>query len=505
MLHPLRIVGALGAITRLFSLAFLLPVLIAVFYEPYDVPIGRFHIPRMVLVFAFGFGATFLVGTALRWVAGEAIDEDMAEREAYLTVGVGWLLLVVLSMIPFMISGALLNPVDAFFEAMSGLTTTGATVMTGNLDAMSPALMMWRGLLQFIGGMGIVVLSVALLARLTHGGMQILQAEAPGPTVTRVAPRLEQTARILWSVYLGMAVLFFLVMCGLLLRHDLPGKTIVYEALLHTFTTIATGGFSNHSSSIAHFSDPWIELAIILFILASGTNYTLHYLAIKGDWKAYFRDEEWRFYMANFILVFLVVTGVVWRAGEGLIDSLRGAGFTVASLMTSTGFATADYDQWPPLAKLLILFVMVAGGTAGSTSGGLKLVRVLVLMKLLKRELQRVRHPHAVIPVRLNGQILKPTTLMATVGFFFAFVAIWAICALVLIAIDPAFTNLVDASSASLSAISNMGPALGVVGPTKNYGGLTDASKMLLSFEMWFGRLEIFTALLVLNPKTWRH
>ncbi len=505
MLHPLRIVGALGAITRLYSLAFLLPVLIALVYEPYDMRVFGYAIPSMVLVFAVGFGVTYVVGTVLRFIARSAADEDMAEREAYLTVGVGWLLLVALSMIPFWLSGVLSSPVDAFFEAMSGLTTTGATVMTGHLDDVSPALMMFRGLLQFIGGMGIVVLSVALLARLTHGGMQILQAEAPGPTVTRVAPRLEQTARILWTVYLGMAGVFFLIMVGLLSRHGIGAKAVFYESLLHTFTTIATGGFSNHSSSIAHFNDPWIEFVIVFFILASGTNYTLHYLFFRGDWKAYFRDEEWRFYMANFVLVFLVVTGVVWRAGEGLLESIRGAGFTVASLMTSTGFATADYDAWPPLAKLMILFVMVAGGTAGSTSGGLKLVRVLVLMKLVRRELQRVRHPHAVIPVRLNGQILQPTTLMATVGFFFAFVAIWAICALILVAIDPAFDDIVDASSASLSAISNMGPALGVVGPTKNYGGLTDASKILLSFEMWFGRLEIFTALLVLNPKTWRH
>ncbi len=506
MLHPLRVVSAIGAITRLFSVAFLLPVLIAVLYDQYDVPVGGVLVPRGVLVFFFGFALTFLVGTGLRRLGRAVVDEDLAEREAYLTVGLGWLFLVILATLPFMMMGILTSPVDAFFEAMSGLTATGATVMDTHFDDTQPSLMMWRAFLQFLGGMGIIVLSIAVLARLTHGGVQMLQAEVPGPTFGRVAPRLADTARRMWRVYLLLAaILFVLLLVILTVRHDMPGKQVFYEALLHTFTTIATGGFSNHAASIAYFDDPVLEAVLIVFMLTSGMNYVLILLVGHGQWRSLWADHEWRFYMANFWLAMLVITGILWRAGAQIIPSLRDAAFVVASMMTSSGFVTADYDAWPPEAKFIVLFLMVAGGSAGSTSGGMKMARVLLLFKVAKGQMMRVKHPHVIAQIRMAGHALKPATIMAAVGFFMTFVAIWVIGTILLVALDPAFSDVVHAASASLAALSNIGPGLGVVGPMAHYGHLEASSKLILSAQMWFGRLEIFTALLVFMPSTWRH
>ncbi len=481
-------------------------MLIAVIYDPYDLDMWGWAVPRATLVFFFGFASTYWIGTGLRLLGRDVAEEDLAEREAYLTVGLGWLLLSILSMIPFLMLQVLPSPVDAFFEAMSGLTATGATVLDGTFEDILPSVMMWRAFLQFIGGMGIIVLSIAVLARLTHGGAQVLQAEVPGPTMSRLTPRLVETARLLWAVYLALSgVLFAAMVTIFLVRHEMSGVDVFYEALLHTFTTISTGGFSNHGASIAFFDDPVLEAVMILFMLISGTNYTLLVLVGKGHGRILWRDFEWRFYMLNFILVTLFVVAALWRTGTAIGSAIRGAAFTVASLMTSSGFVTADYDLWPPEARWMALFIMVAGGSAGSTSGGMKMARILLLFKMVQRELKHLQHPHSVVPIRIAGHVVKPQTMMAAVGFFLVFMMIWAAGAIILMAQDPAFTSIVDAAGASLAAISNIGPAFGVVGPTMHYGELTAVSKLVLAGQMWCGRLEIFTVLLLFTPATWRH
>lgn len=504
-MRPLRVVGAIGAITRLFSMAFLLPVLFSMAYDPYDATVFGLAIPRDAMVFLACAAGTFLLGTGLRVLARSVETEDLQEREAYLTVGVGWILLTMLAAVPFMLSGTLTHPIDAFFEAMSGITTTGATVIAGELEAVSKSVMIWRSFLQFLGGMGIIVLSVALLARLSQGGMQLLQAEAPGPTVQRVAPRLAQTAQALWRVYLLFFAIVVVVFFAILAFRGFGPKEAFYEAFLHGLTTIATGGFSNHTDSIAYFDDWLLEAAITFFILVSGVNYTLHYHALRGKPLLLWKDREFRFFAASFLTVTLVGTLVLVGQGQGFGQALRGTSFTFASLITSTGYATVDYDLWPGVLKFLLLLVMVTGATAGSTSGGMKHVRILLLFRLVRRELTRIRHPKAVIPVRLAGRVIQNPTIMATVGFFFAYITLFVLGMVILIAFDPIFQDPVDAASASISAISNMGPALGVVGPTRTYAGLTDLSKLTLSLLMWIGRLEIFTALIVLTPRTWRN
>lgn len=492
----MRVVGAVGAITRLFSLAYLLPLLTALLY---DGPGGA----HGVLVFAAVGGASFVLGSAMRFAARN-VEGELRDRDAYLTVGLGWLWLCLLGMLPFLLMGALTSPIDAFFETMSGLTTTGATVMT-SLETTPRSLIMWRAVLQFLGGMGIIVLSVAIISRLTQGGIQMLQAEAPGPSVTRIAPRLAQTARILWGVYLTMTAVLFVLLCIVLWQHGFGVKQTVFEAVVHTFTTISTGGFSSHDASIAYFDDWLLEVLLIVFMLVSGTNYTLHYHLFRGQGVRLWRDPEWRFFMATYLVASVVLAGVLWQDGGGLLGGLRAASFTVASLITSTGFGTSDFDAWPEVAKAMLLLLMVTGATAGSTGGGLKHIRVLLIAKIIRRHLRLMLHRRAVVPVRLGHRVIEGPALMAVVAFFVAFIGVWALGTLFLLFTDSHFPSAIDAASASISALSNMGPGLGVVGPTHTYAALDGASKLMLSFEMWFGRLEIFTALLVFTPETWRH
>lgn len=503
MLRPLRVVGAVGSITRLYALAFLVPALAALFYDPADMRILGAAVPRNLLLFLLCAGLSLALGESLRWMARSVAQEDLADREAYLTVGIGWIVLVILSAIPFLLTGTFRSPADAFFEAMSGITTTGATVIT-DLESVAPSVHMWRGFMQFIGGMGIIVLSVAVLARLTQGGIQLLQAEAPGPSVTRLRPRLAQTAKSLWVIYLLLSVVLFIILLGLLLQSGIPAKPAFFDALMHTFTTIATGGFSSHSDSISHFNSWIFEAVVVVFILISGTNFTLHYHALHGDWRQTWKDAEWRFFIGTFTLGTLAITGLLWNSGAGLVESLRGSAFTVASLSTSTGFTTADYDNWPAATKFILFLIMVTGGAAGSTAGGMKLVRILILFQIVRRELLKIVHPKAVVQVRLGGKALQEATLMAVVAFFFSYIALMMIGTFILTATDPTL-DAVESASASISALSNMGPGFGSIGPSQNYAGLLPSSKMLLSVLMWFGRLEIFTALLLFNPGSWKN
>ncbi len=500
----LRVVGAVGSVLRLFSFSLLLPVVIALIYDAQTLSVGPTRLAPGVLVFLGCFVLAFSAGWAMAWCARRPESSQLRDPEAYLTVGVGWLVLCLVSMLPFIMLGVLRDPVDAFFETMSGLTTTGATVIAGELEAVPKSLMVWRAQLQFIGGMGIIVLSVALLARLTQGGMQLLQAEAPGPAVHRIKPRLAQTARLLWTVYASLAGVLFVILMGVLARHGFTFKQTVYEAIILTFTTISTGGFGAHGESIAYFHDSLLEALLIVFMLISGMNYTLHYYAVRGRPSKLLRDPESRFFLGTFLVVTLTVTALLVRSGQAAGNGLRDAAFTSASLITSTGFTTADFDLWPAAGKLLLLLLMVTGATAGSTGGGVKHIRVLLMFQLLRRQMRRALHPRAVIPVKLGNRTIEQNTILTMSAFLLAFVTVWILGSILLLVFDPAFDSMVDAMGASVSALSNMGPGFGVVGPTLNYAGITAFSKILLAMEMWFGRLEIFAALVVFTPASWR-
>ena len=503
MMDYRRILHATSEVVRVFSLLMLLPIAIAFAYEPYDLTVLGLSMPRNVLVF---LGSGLLM--ALYWLpvqVGTAAvkDDDLQDREAYLVVGIGWLVLTMFAMTPFLLSRTFDSPIDAWFETMSGLTTTGATVMSGVLEDVPRSIMFWRALLQYIGGMGIIVLSVAILARLTHGGVQLLQAETPGPSVTKLAPKLAQTAKTLWAVYALFTGILFVILLVLFLERGMSGGDAFYDALLHTFTTLSTGGFSNHSASIAYYDSWLIEGVIVAFMLIAATNFTLLFHATHGEWRPLLRDREWRFFIGMFVGVVLVATGSLWRLGASLFDALRDSLFTVATMATGTGYVTADYNTWPDGLKLMLLILMLTGGAAGSTTGGMKVVRIMLLIKVVRREIRKLLHPRAVIPLRLGGRVLKEETLFTAIAFFFSFVTIWIIGAWILIAIEP---GMDDFSGAALSAagLANIGPSMGLFGPTEHLSDLSASSKLLMTGLMWFGRLEIFTGLLLFSPAAWR-
>lgn len=504
-MQPLRVLAAIGQIVRLFSVTFALPIIIALIYDPWDGSLFGLAIPSTIWPFFLSIALCLGISVLFEAVTKKVETEDLQDKEAYLTVGIGWLVLTIIAALPFWASGVLPNFVDAFFESMSGLTTTGATVIAGSLELVPKSVMIWRAFIQFLGGMGIIVLSVALLARLTQGGLQLLQAEAPGPSVTRLRPKLAQTAKTLWGVYgilsAGVLVILFLVMR---FHVGMPWGEAAYDAILHTFTSISTGGFSNHSTSIAFFDSWLLEAFLILFMLIGGSNFTLHYYALRGNWRRLVRDREWRFFMAIFLGSTLFASVFLWGAGQGLGLSLREAAFTTAALGTSTGYATADYNTWPDPVRLVLVVLMFTGATAGSTSGGLKVVRILILMKVVSRELKKLLHPRAVIPIRLGGRPLKEDTVMTVVAFFFSFITIWMVGSIFLIATDP-MLNLFDGAVATASAMGNVGPAMGVLGPTETHAALLPSSKIVLALLMWIGRLEVFTALILLAPGTWKN
>lgn len=505
-MKTIRVVAATADILRLFTLGLAIPIVIAMLYEPWTTPLLGLHVPRNLLVFLSGVLILTAVWLPVR-LATTHVDRDLQDREAYLTVGIGWLAITVASMPPFMLSGVLTHPADAFFESMSGLTTTGATAIAGTLEDVAPSVMIWRALLQFIGGMGIIVLSVAVLARLTHGGLQLLQAETPGPSVTKVRPKLAQTAKTLWRTYGILSGVFFALLLALLLFDGFGAKTAFYEALLHTFTTLSTGGFSNHTDSIAYFDSWLVEGLIIVFMVIAGINFTLHYYGLQGDWKRMWRDEEWRFFMTTLLVSVAVVTGLVWTMTAFTFDTLgeafRGASFTTVSILTSTGFGTVDFDQWPDAARLMLLIMMLTGATAGSTSGGMKHLRILIFFKVVARQLRKLLHPRAVIPIRLGGRVLKEETVVTTMAFFFSFITITLLGVFALLISEPTTDTLVEAVAAAASAMGNTGPALGDLGPMEGHSALLPHSKVLLAFMMWFGRLEVFTALLLFSPGSW--
>lgn len=506
MSHVAHIVSAVGSITRIFAVIMLAPAVIAMLYEPWDYRLlGGLRVPRNAIVFTVTAALAGTLWYVVDWFNRGREKGGLQEREAYVSVGIGWLFLVVLAMVPFLLSGMFGRVEDAFFEAMSGLTATGATVLTGVYEDMPRSLMFWRALLQYLGGMGIIVLSVALLTRLTHGGSPLVAAEFTGPAMQRIRPRLAETAKTLWKVY-GILTAACIVAYFLAMRFHagLATSDAIFDAVTHTFTTLSTAGFSNHADSVAFYGSWVLEVLVIVFVLGAGTNFALHYFWLKGDWRRILKDPEWRFFIGIWAFTTLAATGLLWQAGTGLVDAFRGAAFTTASIGTSLGYVTMDYDQWPDLARFLLILLMFTGASAGSTSGGIKVLRVLLLMKMLRRQLRKLVHPRAVIPVRLGRKVVPDEALMNVTAFFFAFLTIWLVGAAFLIATDP-MLDVFDGAVAAASAMGNTGPAMGAVGPTDTFEPLAASSKVALALMMWFGRLELFAALLVFSPASWKN
>ncbi len=453
-------------------------------------------------------------------------DPDLGAREGFLMVALTWLAVAFVGMLPYVIAGAgtgssLANPVNALFESMSGFTTTGATVMVQiGLDHHSHALLLWRQLTQWLGGMGIVVLAVAILPELSVGGAQLMDAEAPGPGIEKLTPRIAKTARVLWLIYLGFTVLQFLLLYGLHLAGFADNMTF-FNALLHPLTTMPTGGFSPAARSIEAFSAA-VQWVIIPFMVAAGTNFALFWRFLADDRRALITDEEFNFYLGVLGAFTAVVAGLLFVGpGVGLVeipgavdpiagnveDAVRHATFQVVSIVTTTGYASMDFTTWSGVAKYVLLVGMFVGGSAGSTGGAIKMVRTLVIIKSIKRELFTTVHPEAVSPVRLGGRALDERAIRGIYGFTLLYLAIFFLGTLLLM-LDATRVELTlqpfEAMSAVAATLGNVGPGFGVVGPMGNYEMFPATSKLFMTFLMWVGRLEILPVFVLLTGAYWR-
>lgn len=482
-------------LTLLFTFAFALPIAAAIALgEP---------LADTALTFAVPAAITFAVGWALRRYSRES-EEELRDREAFASVGMTWILLSLLGSLPFLLRGTLTSPIDGFFESMSGLTTTGASVIP-SLSSVPGSVLLWRAEMQWLGGMGIIVLSIVVLSRILGGGVSLMRAEVSTHQVTRLRPKLAQTAGLLWGVYLLFTAAEFLLLLG-------AGLTPL-DALAHTFTTISTGGFSTRDASFADpgfYNVPAIDLIVFVFMIIGGINFNLHYEALfRRKWRKLVEDPEIRFFLGTIFLASLLISADL--AVRGALDgasAVRQAFFSVTSVVTSTGYGNADFTTWPVSSQLILFTLMFVGGCSGSTAGGLKAVRILVVLQAARREVLRVVHPKAVVNVRIAGRALSEEMVNSVLTFFALYLLLFAAGALALAAME---IEPMTALSASASAIGNVGPGLGGAGdpqgntgPLGNYAAYPDAAKLVLALLMWLGRLEIFAGLVVLFPLSYK-
>ncbi|CAM2065938.1 TrkH family potassium uptake protein [Sulfidibacter corallicola] len=439
------------------------------------------------------------VSSMIAIVAGAACFKQYKPREGELglkegfgIVGFSWLVASLVGSLPFMLSGSIPNFAMAFFESASGLTTTGSTILN-EIESLPKGILFWRSFLHWLGGMGIIVLSVAILPYLGLGGMQLYKAESPGPTKDKLEPRIQQTAKLLWGVYLLVSLLCFLLLW-------LAGMNL-YDAACHTFGTVATGGFSTYNASIAHFHSPLIQYIIIFFMLICGISFALHYRALSGEPKSYLQTSELRFYLfiifaATFIIYFSRLDTQI-PVEQNFRESL----FQVVSIITTTGYGTADFEQWKPITHVVLLALMLVGGCAGSTGGGMKVVRILLLTKYLKIALNQQLHPSGVFVIKIDGKRVKREVIqnILSLGMVYIFIILLASFFLSLYGVD-----VLTSFTASLSCVSNIGPGLGDVGPTENFSSIPTPGIWILSLCMIMGRLEIFSLLILFLPQTWQ-
>jgi len=479
--HPATIARILGFFAVGFGLSLVPPLLLAWGYA--DGEVGHFALAM----------ALTLVPGGLAWWLGGRRPHDLANRDGFLLVALFWLGGGLLGTLP-LILGANLDFVSALFEAVSAFTTTGATVMSG-LDDLPPSLLFYRQQLQWYGGMGMIVLAVAVLPALGIGGMQLYRAEAPGPMKEeKLTPRLAETARVLWGIYVGITLA-----CAL--AYWAAGMS-PFDAVAHSLSTVSTGGFSTHDASLGWFHSPAVEGVAILFMLMGGINFSVHYLALTDhDPLHYLRDPEVRGFLLIVAGAVLLVSLMLRLDGAyaHLPPDLRDAGFEVVSVITSTGFGTVDFSRWPEFLPVFLIFISFIGGCGGSTAGGMKVMRVLVLVQQGLREIRRLIHPHAVLAVRIGGRTLRARTLEAVWGFFAAYVSSFVVLMLLMMHFG---LDQVSAFSAVATCMNNLGPGLGEV--SASFAGVTAGGKLVAVAAMLLGRLEVFTILVLLTPGFWR-
>jgi len=456
------------------------------------IPFSLYYADGVALSFVFSALTTASCGGVLFYFCRS--PKELSLREGFAIVTFGWALFALFGALPYIYSGAIPAPLDAIFETMSGFTTTGSTILT-DIEALPKSLHFWRALTHWLGGMGIIVLSLAILPMLGVGGMQLFKAEVPGPTADRLKPRIQDTAKLLWSVYVlltAVEILFLML-----------GGMGFFDALCHSFATLATGGFSTRNASVAAFNSAYIDWVITIFMFLAGVNFTLHLQVLRGKFGNFFNNEELRFYTwITAGAIFLVVTfNLTSGTYPDFFQNLRYSSFQVVSILTTTGFGTADYELWPVITQYVLIMLMFVGGCAGSTGGGIKVARVLLLFKHAQVQIFKLIHPRAVRLVKLGKRPVDNEVLAGVLGFFALYIGVFLAASLLLAASGM---DLVSGGAAVVACLSNIGPGLGSVGPVDNFAHVPAFGKMVLIFCMLMGRLELFTVLVLFFPSFWR-
>ncbi len=482
-MHWRYIFKVVGILTFFVGLAMMFPLLAALIYGDESV---------MPLLKAMNL--TVFAGL-LSYLGFRKQEQALvSSREGMAIVTIGWIVIGLFGALPFYFGGGELGSfTNAFFESVSGFTTTGSSVLT-SIEALPRGLLFWRSMIQWLGGMGIIVLSLAILPFLGVGGMQLYKAEVPSPVPDKLRPRIRDTALILWKVYAGITFAQIILL--------MIGGMGLYDAICHAFTTMPTGGFSTKNASVAHFDSTYFDVIIVFFMLLAGINFSLHYQMLKGETLAFWKDSECRFFLGTVLLLTLVVAfdihGAVY---ESMGQALRFSSFQIASIVTTTGFATADYEQWPAMSQSILLLCMFLGGSAGSTGGGMKCLRIMLCFKYCYKELFKLIHPHAVSHVKIGGKTVPEDVMRSILGFLALYMGLFALCSVLLAGLG---VDILTAFTAVAATIGNIGPGFGMVGPVENFAEIPLLGKWLLIWCMLLGRLEIYTVIILLVPEFWR-
>jgi len=485
-MHKKLVLNIISRILLVISFIMLIPLGWAVLDDPSSAESRAFII-------------TILLGLAIvavirKFFPASGDDFDvLGAKDGLAIVGLSWIAVSLLGSLPFYLSGVAPTFTDAFFETASGFTTTGATILTW-IEGQPRGVLFWRSLTHWLGGMGIIVLSVALLPAIGRGAYALYRAEAPGPTAERVRPRMKETAKTLWTVY------FILSAAEVLLL--LAGGMPLFDALCHTFGTMATGGFSTQNASIAAYGS-YIQWVIIGFMFMAGCNFILHYQGLRGKVKSYWRSEEFRIYLSIALVLIPLFTVILALGGKGFSEStVRQSTFQVISILTTTGYTTADFDLWPAFLKISLVSLMFVGGCAGSTGGGMKVIRVYIALKAGVKSIIQAILPNAVMPLKVDSKPVSDTYVVRAAAYFIIYIFLFVFGTAVMTITER--TDLVTAFSVSVACLSNIGPGLGQVGPMENYSWISPMGKWFLSFLMLAGRLELYSILILFVPDTWR-
>lgn len=474
------ILNIIGHVMKYEIILLLIPFFVALFYGQGDAN-------------AFLYTVLLMIPIALILIKIKGKKNEIYAKEGFLTVGLAWIVISFFGALPFVFSGAIPSLVDAFFETSSGFTTTGASILT-EIQSLPKGILFWRSFTHWVGGMGFLIFILALMPTFSGNTIHLLKAESPGPTPGKIVPKIKQTAKILYAIYFVLTLIetIFLKSAGL----------SWYDSIIHALGTAGTGGFSNMNASVAAFNNPAVEWIITIFMLLFGVNFVLYFQLIRGNVKAFFKSEELKWYLiAVFASIIIIAVNIIPFNHGDVTKSIRDSAFQVSSIVTTTGYATVNFNLWPTLSKVILIMLMFMGAMAGSTGGGIKTIRILIIFKAIRREIDKILHPRRVKSVKIDGNVVEEETISGVFLFIFAYIII-SLIAIFIVSFDN--FDITTTVTSVIATLSNIGPGLEMVGPAGNFSVFSDLSKLVLSFCMLAGRLEIYPMLILFSPSLWK-